>query len=147
MLETVGKYTIMLIIACSLSILAYWTKSDYLKSFFANNAILLAITVFTIHAAGAGILMSQLDILKIKTNKNFSSIIKEIRKSFIESFIWLSIITICAISLESINIEESPIYNISYIEYILTISLVLSVIALLYIVYDTVNAILICLEL
>lgn len=146
MLETVGKYALILSGALGLTSLARWIKSDYLSNFFADNAILLSITVFTIHAAAVGILMSQLEILKQRVGNNFSSTIQGIRNSFKEALVWIALVMVGAIIQRSLGNAISPLYGLPYVQEICSFIIVVAVIALLAIVLDTVNAILICLE-
>lgn len=146
MLDKIGKYTLMLGGAFGLTLLSGWLKSDYLTNFFASNAILVGVTVFTIHAAAVGILMSQLEILKQRTGGDFSGTIRGIRSSFRESFAWLSVIMIGAITLRGLESHICPLFSIPHILNICALTVLLGVIALLTIVLDTVNAILMCLE-
>lgn len=95
----IGKITIMVIIAFGLVGVEYFLDSNYLRSFFAQNAILLAGAIFTIHAASVGILIGQLGILSIAKFK-FPNTIKSIKKSVIEAFISLVAIGATAIILD-----------------------------------------------
>lgn len=146
MMETIGKYTVMFAVAALLNALAYFMKSDYLTDFFASNAIVLASAIFAIHASSVGILMSQLEILKQRVYYNFSSTISEIRKSFKEALLWLMAIITSAIIIKGLSNNDCPLFDIIYIKEFLSTCIVFSVIALIVIVIDTVNAILICLE-
>lgn len=140
-METIGKYTVFFMISLFISALSAVSGSEYLRTFFAQNAILLGGTIFTIHAAGVGILMSQLQILIRSTGNDFSSTIKSIRRSFIEASILLMLIMVTAITMTAdksfiiFNITPFPIL-------ILETMMVFFVTALLGIVYDTVDAIL-----
>ena len=145
MLETIGKYTLMLGGALGLTLLSVWLKSDYLTNFFASNAILLGVTVFTIHAAAVGILISQLEILKQRTGGDFSGTIRGIRGSFKEAFAWLALTMIGAIILRGLESDACPLFSVPYIRNICSLTVLFAVIALLTIVLDTVNAILMCL--
>lgn len=143
----IGKYTVMLIIAVALSIFAHWVNSDYLTVFFAQNAILLGVTIFTIHTAAAvGVLMSQLEILRNKTNGDFTSTIRGIKNSFFEAIILLFLIMVVAIALTTKAKCISPLSVIPFHDILLPALLVLCVIGLIDIVRDTANAILMCLE-
>lgn len=142
----IGKYTVMLVVAFFLSAFAHWTNSDYLTAFFAQNAILLGVTVFTIHAAAVGILMSQLEILRSKARVDFTSTIKGIRNSFSEALVFLTLIMICAIALSPKRNFTPTAMALPFSEIWLPAFLVFFVIGLLDIVRDTVNAILMCLE-
>lgn len=146
MLEIIGKYTLMLGGALGMTLLSVWLKSDYLTNFFAGNAILLGITVFTIHAAAVGILMSQLEILKQRTGGDFCSTIRGIRSSFKEAFAWLAVVMIGAITLRGLESDVCPLFSVPHIRDICSLTVLFAVIALLAIVLDTVNAILMCLE-
>ena len=145
-MEAIGKYTVMLVAAVCLIILSRWLKSDYLASFFADNAILLGGTIFAIHAASVGILMSQLEILKQREHIDFSNTIRGIRHSLKESLLWLAISVTGAIALHGLGQDGCPLLAIPYVNEVCLLLVVFSIIALLAIVLDTVNAILMCLE-
>lgn len=145
-METIGKYTVMLVVAACLIILSYWLKSDYLASFFADNAILLGGAIFSIHAASVGILMSQLVILKQREHIDFSSTIRGIRHSLKEALLWLAISVTGAVVQRGLEQNDCPLLAIPYINEVCLLLVVFSIIALLAIVLDTVNAILMCLE-
>lgn len=142
----IGKYTVMLVVAFFLSLFAEWTKSDFLTDFFAKNAILLGVTIFTINAAAVGILMSQLEILRRNTGSSFTNTIREIRKSFREAFAWLLGVMCCAIIMAHSKEDLALILKGLHATIWLPAILLFFIIALLFIVYDTANAILICLE-
>ncbi len=138
------KWIVIIIFSCALDTLGYLTESKYLTGFFSENAILLGGAVFAIHAASVGILIGQLSILCGKGKFNFSKTISSIRYSFIESFICLSMIFICAI------FQKTPsLLNINIIvnkDTILPLIQIFCITDLLYIIYDSVNAILISFE-
>lgn len=138
-MERIGKYTVIGFTACLLAIFAYLTDSEYLTGFFAENAILLGIAVFSIHAASSAILISQLAILGKSLHIDFSPTCKSIHYSFIEALIWLVGIMICAIFAQSIYIDRL-LYSKLWIPAIL----LFCVISLLFIVYDVVKAITLC---
>ena len=142
----IGKYTVMLIMALVLSLLAHWVNSDYLTVFFAQNAILLGVTIFTIHTAAVGVLMCQLEVLKNKTNGDFSNTIEGVRNSFVEAIVFLFLIMAVAIILTAKNKSIFPLNVIQNYEIWMSTLLVFFVIGLIDIVLDTANAILMCLN-
>ncbi len=145
-MDQIGKYTVMLIMAFALSIFAHWVNSDYLTVFFAQNAILLGVTIFTIHTAAVGVLMSQLEILRNKTNGDFTSTIQGIRNSFFEAIVFLFLIMVVAIALTTKAKCISPLSVIPFYDLWLSTLLVFFVIGLIDIVRDTANSILMCLN-
>jgi len=145
MMEAIGKYTVMIVISLLLTLLEYWLKSNYITDFFSSNAILLAGAIFAIHAASVGILLSQLEILKQRTQLNFRNTINGIRNSFREAIVWL-IIMIGAIIIRGLQNKECPLINFQYAQEIVSFIIIFATTALIAIVLDTVNAILICLE-
>lgn len=147
MMEAIGKYTVMIVISLLLTLLEYWLKSNYITDFFSSNAILLAGAIFAIHAASVGILLSQLEILKQRTQLNFRNTINGIRNSFREAIVWLIIIImIGAIIIRGLQNKECPLINFQYAQEIVSFIIIFATTALIAIVLDTVNAILICLE-
>lgn len=142
----IGKYTVMLIVAFALSIFAHWVNSDYLTVFFAQNAILLGVTIFTIHTAAVGVLMSQLEILRNKTNGDFTNTIQGIRNSFFEAIVFLFLIMVVAIALTTKAKCISPLSVIPLYDLWLSTLLVFFVIGLIDIVRDTASSILMCLN-
>ena len=114
MMEAIGKYTVMIVISLLLTLLEYWLKSNYITDFFSSNAILLAGAIFAIHAASVGILLSQLEILKQRTQLNFRNTINGIRNSFREAIVWLIIIMIGAIIIRGLQNKECPLINFQY---------------------------------
>lgn len=146
MIEAIGKYTVMIVISLLLTLLEYWLKSNYITDFFSSNAILLAGAIFAIHAASVGILLSQLEILKQRTQLNFRNTINGIRNSFREAIVWLIIIMIGAIIIRGLQNKECPLINFQYAQEIVSFIIIFATTALIAIVLDTVNAILICLE-
>ncbi|WP_302513958.1 hypothetical protein [uncultured Desulfovibrio sp.] len=146
MMEAIGKYTVMIVISLLLTLLEYWLKSNYITDFFSSNAILLAGAIFAIHAASVGILLSQLEILKQRTQLNFRNTINGIRNSFREAIVWLIIIMIGAIIIRGLQNKECPLINFQYAQEIVSFIIIFATTALIAIVLDTVNAILICLE-
>ena len=146
MMETIGKYTVMIVISLLLTLLAYWLKSNYIEDFFSSNAILLAGAIFAIHAASVGILLSQLEILKQRTQSNFINTIRGICNSFKESILWLIIIMIGAIVLRGFQNKECPIIDFQCVQEAFSFLVIFATIALIAIVLDTVSAILMCLE-
>lgn len=146
MMEAIGKYTVMIVISLLLTLLEYWLKSNYITDFFSSNAILLAGAIFAIHAASVGILLSQLEILKQSTQLNFRNTINGIRNSFREAIVWLIIIMIGAIIIRGLQNKECPLINFQYAQEIVSFIIIFATTALIAIVLDTVNAILICLE-
>ena len=145
-MEAIGKYTVMIVISLLLTLLEYWLKSNYITDFFSSNAILLAGAIFAIHAASVGILLSQLEILKQRTQLNFRNTINGIRNSFREAIVWLIIIMIGAIIIRGLQNKECPLINFQYAQEIVSFIIIFATTALIAIVLDTVNAILICLE-
>lgn len=146
----IGKYTVMILIAVFLTWYDSYLNSDYLVEFFKDNAILLVVTIFTIHTAAVGILLSQLQIIKQATGKSLKKTIISIRKSFIEIFIIIFLIVFLVIALnaalqtdKSLN---SIILNIPNIKYILTALISIAIIDMIYVIYDTNNAMLMTLE-
>ena len=146
MMEAIGKYTVMIVISLLLTLLEYWLKSNYITDFFSSNAILLAGAIFAIHAASVGILLSQLEILKQRTQLNFRNTINGIRNSFREAIVWLIIIMIGAIIIRGLQNKECPLINFQYAQEIVSFIIIFAPTALIAIVLETVNAILICLE-
>lgn len=146
MMEAIGKYTVMIVISLLLTLPEYWLKSNYITDFFSSNAILLAGAIFAIHAASVGILLSQLEILKQRTQLNFRNTINGIRNSFREAIVWLIIIMIGAIIIRGLQNKECPLINFQYAQEIFSFIIIFATTALIAIVLDTVNAILICLE-
>lgn len=146
MMEAIGKYTVMIVISLLLTLLEYWLKSNYITDFFSSNAILLAGAIFAIHAVSVGILLSQLEILKQRTQLNFRNTINGIRNSFREAIVWLIIIMIGAIIIRGLQNKECPLINFQYAQEIVSFIIIFATTALIAIVLDTVNAILICLE-
>ena len=146
MMEAIGKYTVMIVISLLLTLLEYWLKSNYITDFFSSKAILLAGAIFAIHAASVGILLSQLEILKQRTQLNFRNTINGIRNSFREAIVWLIIIMIGAIIIRGLQNKECPLINFQYAQEIVSFIIIFATTALIAIVLDTVNAILICLE-
>ncbi len=152
MMETIGKYSIILLISIFLTGVEKFIDSNYLKVFLINNAILLAVAVFTIHTASVGILLSQLEIISHRTGKTFKSTLTGIRHSFIEFFILIILMTISLILLSTcINITDycnlnNFISSLPYIKEVLIISILFSIISMISIIYDTANAIIITLE-
>ena len=146
MMEAIGKYTVMIVISLLLTLLEYWLKSNYITDFFSSNAILLAGAIFAIHAASVGILLSQLEILKQRTQLNFRNTINGIRNSFREAIVWLIIIMIGAIIIRGLQNKECPLISFQYAQETFSFIIIFATTALIAIVLDTVNAILICLE-
>lgn len=141
----IGKITIMVIIAFGLVGVEYFLDSNYLRSFFAQNAILLAGAIFTIHAASVGILIGQLGILSIAKFK-FPNTIKSIKKSVIEAFISLVAIGATAIILDG-DAKNNEISKM-LLEYWPMVSGVqlFAVIYLFAIVADSIYAIIMCFD-
>lgn len=145
-MEQIGKYSIMVFISSILCYIHYISESNYFSEFFIDNAILLGATLFTIHTASIGILISQLVIINKILPTNFSNTIKEIRKSFIEALSLLVIIITCAILVNGNKEKIDAIFDIismQYIGYCLSLS---SIMALLMIAFDSANAILVTFE-
>ena len=139
----IGKYTIMFIIAIVIILLSNITDSTYLKESFSKDALLLGGGIFTIHAASVGILISQLSLLSWREKHDFTNTVSSIRKSLIESIICLALIIMGAIFQYSkscyLNNPSHPLLNIKSISLIIQIVCISN---LLYIIYDTINAIL-----
>ena len=147
MMETIGKYSIILVISALLTWYASFLGSNYLEVFLLDNAILLAVTVFTIHAASIGILLSQLEIISYRTGLDFRDTIVGIRQSFVEFFILIFFMTLCLVALNTcVNKINNFISDIPYIKQVLVTLVTFSVIAMIAIVYDTSKAILRALE-
>lgn len=139
----VGKFTIMAIIAFGLVWSEYYLDSNYLRTFFAQNAILLAGAIFTIHAASVGILIGQLGILSI-AKYEFPNTIKSIKKSIIEAFISLVAIGATAIILNG-DAENNKISRMILESWPIVSGIQLfAVIYLFVIVADSIHAITIC---
>lgn len=137
----INKFATIVVVAFLIALFAEKIESPYLEDFFADNAVLLGVAVFAVHAASSAILISQLAILRNNLKFNFDTVCKSIQNSFIESFVLLLGIIICAIANGSkymIQLYEVKIY--------LSTALLFCVIALLAIVYDTCKAIIICFQ-
>ena len=152
MMEIIGKYSVILLISIFLTGLEKFIDSDYLKVFLINNAIILAVAVFTIHTASVGILLSQLEIISHRTGKTFKSTLTGIRHSFVEFFVLIILMTVSLIIL-STCIDKTDYCNFNnfisslpYIKEVLIISILFSIISMISIIYDTTNAIIITLE-
>ena len=145
-MATIGKYTVMIIIAVFITWYDSYLKSNYLEKFFENNAILLAITIFTIHSAAVGILLSQLQIIIQVTGHSLDKTLGSIRKSFVEIFIVIFLIVFLLITLHAIcNTDKdfnSIILSVPYIKNIIIVLISASIIDIIYVIYDTNNAIL-----
>lgn len=146
-MEQIGKYSVMLFISFALCYIHSITESKYFSKFFIDNAILLGATLFTIHAAFVGILVSQLVIMKKILSSNFKNTVTEIRRSFAEALILLFVIITCAIIVngnqDKLNTFFDGIFSIEYMCYCLSLT---SIMALIMISVDSANAILIAFE-
>ena len=145
-MEQIGKYSVMIFISLILCYIHYISESNYFSKFFIDNAILLGATLFAIHAASIGILISQLVILNKILPANFINTIKEIKKSFIEALSLLVIIIICAILINGNKEKVDAIFDIISMRYICYCLSLSSIMALLMIAVDSANAILITFE-
>ena len=146
MVTIISKYAVMIIIAAFLTWYDSYLNSNYLEEFFKNNAILLAITIFTIHSAAVGILLSQLQIIKQVTGKPLNKTIDSIKKSFIEIFILIFVIVMFLITIHATCQVEihlnNIIINMQNIKHVIITLISASIIDIIYTVYDTNNAIL-----
>lgn len=145
-MEQIGKYSVMIFISSILCYIHYICESNYFSKFFIDNAILLGVTLFAIHAASIGILISQLVIINKTLPKKFLNTIKEIRKSFIEALFFLVIIIMCAILVNGNKEKVDAIFDIISMQYICYCLSLSSIMALLMIAFDSANAILVTFE-
>jgi len=141
-----GKYIIMGAVSCTLTLFAKIWRSDYITFFIINeifNMITFVVFVFSANLIAFCVLINRIEILKQKTGESFSRTIIEIRKSVNESIIFLFIVIFGTITM---LVLEYCIYSIPLIKEINFSIIIFSIMAMIAIVFDTLNAIIMCLH-
>lgn len=132
------KLPIICVISFALTALSMVVQSHFIDDVIFNSAFIISIAIFAIHASSSAILISQLNILNRQFKINFLSTLVSIKNSLIEDALLI-------FGIFFVSIAHGGTFFVEYshvINSIMSFLLLALLVAQLWIIYDTLIAVL-----